>query len=119
LDSLTIVEQDAGRVEGMRGAVERGSVFAEATNICRDMANEPANYMTPTDMAAEAQRIAAEAGLECEIYGPGWIREKGMGAFLGVAQGSVQEPRLIVLRYQGGGSEPPLALVGKGITFDT
>ena len=63
--------------------------------------------------------MADETGLECEIYGPDWMREKGMGGVLGVAAGSVQEPRFIVLRYNGAGDASPVALVGKGITFDT
>jgi leucyl aminopeptidase len=70
-------------------------------------------------MADRAQGLAADTGLECEIYGPDWMREKGMGGVLGVAAGSSQEPRFIVLRYNGGGDAKPLALVGKGITFDT
>jgi len=118
-DQLTLVERDGSRLETMRRAVERGLIMAEAANACRDMANEPGNYMTPTDMAAEAERIAAESGLACETYGPDWIKSKHMGSFLGVAAGSVQEPRFIVLRYQGAGDAAPLALVGKGITFDT
>lgn len=119
LESLAIVERDAAKVDAMQRAVERGRILAEAANICRDMANEPGNYMTPTDMANKAEELARDAGIECEVYGPDWIREKGMGAFLGVAVGSVQEPRFIVLRYKGAGEEKPLALIGKGITFDT
>jgi leucyl aminopeptidase len=57
--------------------------------------------------------------MECEVKGPDWMREKRMGGLLGVAAGSVQEPRFIVLRYNGAGDEKPIALVGKGITFDT
>jgi leucyl aminopeptidase len=119
IESLTIVEHDGARVNAMEGAVERGRILAQATNLCRDMANEPGNYMTPTDMAKQAEQLAQEAGLECEVYGPDWMRDKGMGALLGVAAGSVQEPRFIVLRYKGAGDEKPLALIGKGITFDT
>jgi leucyl aminopeptidase len=118
-DELTIVERDSSHLASMQRGAKRGAILAAATNACRDMANEPANYMTPSDMAAEAQRIAAESGLECKVYGPDWIKEKGMGSFLGVAAGSVQEPRFIVLRYNGNAAQAPLALVGKGITFDT
>ena len=93
--------------------------MADAANFCRDLANEPSNYLTPTEMADRAKALAADTGLECEVYGPDWMREKGMGGVLGVAAGSAQEPRFIVLRYNGGGDAKPLALVGKGITFDT
>jgi leucyl aminopeptidase len=120
LETLTIVEHDGARIAALVRGVERGRVLAEATNACRDLANEPANYLTPTALATEAERLAREAGVQCEVYGPDWLREQRMGGVLGVAAGSVQEPRFIVMRYNGGGAgSPALALVGKGITFDT
>jgi leucyl aminopeptidase len=121
LESLTIIENDASKVEALKQGVERGKILAEAANLARDMANEPANYLTPTEMAEQARRMAERIpGLECEVYGPGWMQEKRMGGLLGVAAGSVQEPRFIVLRYNGGAADAkPIALVGKGITFDT
>lgn len=119
LEGLQIIELDGDKVDAMRVGLERGQILADATNLCRDLANQPSNYLTPTDFADQAEVLARETGLECEIYGPGWMKEKGMGGLLGVAAGSVEEPRFIVLRYNGGGDEQPLALVGKGITFDT
>ncbi len=119
VQSLTLVEHDAAKVESLERGVDRGRILAEAANFCRDLANEPSNYLTPTEMADRAKDLAADTGLECEIFGPGWMSEKGMGGVLGVAAGSSQEPRFIVLRYNGGGDAKPLALVGKGITFDT
>jgi leucyl aminopeptidase len=119
LETLSIVEFDGSKLSAIERGVERGRILAEATNICRDLANEPGNYLTPTDLANRAMDVARETGIECEVYGPDWLREKGMGGVLGVASGSVQEPRFIVMRYSGAGNEPPLALVGKGITFDT
>ncbi len=120
VESLTLVEHDPGKAAIIERGVERGRIMAEAANTARDMANEPANYLTPTDMGEQAQKVAAEAGIECEVYGPGWITERRMGGLLGVAAGSAQEPRFIVMRYNGAGSDaPPIALVGKGITFDT
>jgi leucyl aminopeptidase len=120
LESLTLVEHDSTKIVALERGVERGRIMAEAANTARDMANEPANYLTPADMGEKAKQVAADAGIECEVYGPGWIAERGMGGLLGVAAGSVQEPRFIVMRYNGaGGDAPPVALVGKGITFDT
>ena len=119
MESLTIVEHDASKVAALERGVERGRILAEQTNFSRDLANEPANYLTPTELADRAQKMASETGLECEIYGPDWMKQKGMGGVLGVAAGSAQEPRFIVLRYKGAGDEKPVALVGKGITFDT
>jgi leucyl aminopeptidase len=118
IQTITILGR--GREPALRSAVERGKVLAEATNFARDLGNEPPNVLTPTEFGARAQRMAEEVGLECEVYGPDWMREQGMGALLGVAQGSAEEPRFIVLRYRGRArGEPGLALVGKGITFDT
>ena len=119
LERLTIVEYDAAKLPALERGVERGRVLAEAANLCRDLANEPANYLTPAELARQAEKLAQEAGLECEVHGPEWMREKGMGALLGVAAGSVQEPRFIVLRYRGAGEAKPIGLVGKGITFDS
>jgi leucyl aminopeptidase len=118
IQTITILGR--GREPALRTAVERGRVLAEATNFARDLGNEPPNVLTPTEFGERAKRMAAEVGLECEVYGPDWMREQGMGALLGVAQGSAEEPRLIVLRYRGRPrGELGLALVGKGITFDT
>jgi leucyl aminopeptidase len=119
VESLTIVEHDNANLTAIQRGVDRGVILAEATNFCRDLANEPSNYLTPTEMADRAQAMADKTGLECEIHGPDWLREKGMGGVLGVAKGSEEEPRFIVLRYRGGGDSPPIGLVGKGITFDT
>ncbi len=115
---ITIIGR--GREPALRAAVERGQILANASNFARDLGNEPPNVLTPTEFADRARCMAERVGLECEIYGPDWMREQGMGALLGVAAGSVQEPRFIVLRYRGGNANTPgLALVGKGITFDT
>ncbi|MFC1981195.1 leucyl aminopeptidase [Chloroflexota bacterium] len=98
----------------------KGKVLAEATNLARDMVNEPANYMTPTHMAETAIRLAESYGLEISILEREQLAEMGMGALLGVAQGSRQPPKFIVLRYKGNDSdETDVALVGKGITFDS
>ncbi|HEX6544481.1 MAG TPA: leucyl aminopeptidase [Ktedonobacterales bacterium] len=118
IEAITILGR--GREPALRTAVERGKILAESTNFARDLGNEPPNVLTPTEFGERARRMAEEVGLECEIYGPDWMREQGMGALLGVAQGSAEEPRFIVLRYRGRPKgEPGLALVGKGITFDT
>jgi leucyl aminopeptidase len=101
--------------------MEQGRIIGEAQNFTRDLVNEPGNRMTPTILADRAQAMCDETGLQCEIYGPDKIKELKMGAFWSVAQGSDEEPRLIVMRY-----DPPrapkkrvLGLVGKGITFDS
>ena len=118
ITSLTILGR--GREPALRSAIERGQILAEATNFARDLGNEPPNILTPSELAERARRMAQDEGLECEIFGLEHMRALGMGALLGVASGSAQEPRLIILRYRGGpDSEPGPAFVGKGITFDS
>jgi leucyl aminopeptidase len=117
---LTLVEADASRVEAVRLGAERGHVSAEATTWARDLANEPANFMTPSELAERARQVAQELGLEYEVLERKDMEEMGMEAFLGVAQGSQQPPKLIILRYRGAAPEAKtLGLVGKGITFDS
>ncbi|HLY31216.1 MAG TPA: leucyl aminopeptidase [Ktedonobacterales bacterium] len=118
LTTITIIGR--GREPALRAAVARGRIIAEGANFARDLGNEPPNILTPTELAERARRMAQEVGLECDIYGPDWMRQQGMGALLGVNQGSAQEPRFIVLRYHGGtDATPGLGLLGKGITFDS
>jgi leucyl aminopeptidase len=102
-------------------AVSRGQVLAESQNFTRALANEPANLMTPLKMAAAARQMAEEQGLACEVLERGELERLGMGALLGVAQGSAEPPVLIVIRYrlQTAASQAHLGLVGKGVTFDT
>ena len=117
---LSIVEHDGGKVAGMAAAAERGRVLAEATNLARDLANEPANNLNPTDLAARAADVAAAPNLELEVMEEAEMEERGMGALLSVARGSVQPAKLVRISYKGrGGDGYDLALVGKGITFDT
>jgi leucyl aminopeptidase len=101
-------------------AITRGRILAEATNWARDMVNEPANYMTPSQMAEAARQLARSYGLKVEVLEREQMSAAGMGALLGVAQGSQQPPKFIILSYKGSHSdEVNVALVGKGITFDS
>ena len=102
-------------------AIRRASALAEATNFARDLVNEPPNVLTPTELAHRASAMAKEFGLECQILDRPQMQELGMGGLLGVAQGSAEPPKFIILRYHGdpNGSNKGMALVGKGITFDT
>lgn len=102
-------------------ALEEGRLLAESVNFARDMVNEPAITMTPVALADCARQVAREAGLTAKILGPREIARLRMGMFLGVAQGSIQEPRLIHLEYKPAGKAKgdSLAFVGKAITFDS
>jgi len=120
LKRLTIVVADKSKLSTLQPGSDRGRVLAEATKLARDMVNEPANYMTPSNMAETATSLAKSYGLELEVLEREQMRKLGMGALLGVTQGSRQPPKFIVLRYKGGASaQVDLALVGKGITFDS
>ncbi len=120
LDSLTIVEHDPAKVEPLQAGVDRGIVLAEAACLARDLANEPANHLTPTEFANRAAEAARGAGVECTVYDRAWMEQQGMGSLLSVANGSVQPPKFMVLRYAGApDSSETIALVGKGITFDS
>ncbi len=120
IKELTIVEADEAKLPNLEQGCHKGRVLAEATNLARDMVNEPANFMTPSHMAEMAAKLAETHQLELSVLEREQMLELGMGGLLGVAQGSRQPPKFIVLRYKGRDSdEVGLALVGKGITFDS
>ena len=121
MEELVIVERDTQRAAVIEEGVAIGRVMAEAATLARDMVNEPANVMTPTQMAEVAQQVAQAEGLELTVLEKSQMQDMGMGALLGVAQGSHQPPKLIVLKYTGDPDSPAnnLGLIGKGITFDT
>ncbi len=118
---LTVAELDGERARAIGEGIERGEAMADATMIARNMVNEPANVMTPTAMAETARRVAEEHGLGFEVLENAHMKEMGMGAFIGVAQGSEEPAKLIILTYEGDvdHSNNNLGLIGKGITFDT
>ena len=120
IKQFTIVDADETRLPGLKQGYNLGKTLAEATNQARDMVNEPANHMTPSRMAETAERLAESYGLELNILEREQMQELGMGALLGVAQGSLEPPKFIILHYKGSDSaEVDMALVGKGITFDS
>jgi leucyl aminopeptidase len=119
--SAAIQELELVAAQDVGEAVAEAALVAEAQNAARDLQNLPPNELTPTRLGEHAMRRAAEIdGLEAEALGPDEIAKLRMGGLAAVAQGSEQEPRLIVMRYDGsGGSGELLGLVGKAITFDT
>jgi leucyl aminopeptidase len=120
ISSLTILESSVQRAGAADSGARRGVVIGDATNFARHLANAPGNILTPEKLAAEAARAASEAGFSIEVLDPNHMAALGMGALLGVAQGSAQPPMTIVMTYQGRGGEGyDVALIGKGVTFDT
>lgn len=120
VQKFTFVEEDNQRLKEIRKGLHLGQILGEATNLARDLGNYPSNYVTPTRLAEIAQGIADEMGFQCEVLEKSQMEALGMGALLGVARGSQEPPKLIILKYQGEASDSrPIALVGKTITFDS
>src|SRR3954464_3214847 len=118
---ITVVAP-AGADQGkLQNALTQGRVIGESQNFTRELVNEPSNKLTPTMLGDRTKKMCDPVGLKCELMGPEKIKEMKMGAFWSVSQGSDEEPRLIVMRYDppGAPEKPVLGLVGKGITFDT
>jgi leucyl aminopeptidase len=120
IEEMLIVVREKEEVPILEAAIGNGKLVASATNFARDMVNEPANYMTPTQMTEAAKEIASKYNLEFKVFDREDMEAMGMGALLGVAKGSNQPPKLITLSYKGDKrSEKTLGLLGKGITFDS
>ncbi|MGL5615885.1 MAG: leucyl aminopeptidase [Sarcina sp.] len=104
-----------------KDVVSESTYLAKATNVARDLVNEPANIMVPSKLAEEAVNLGKSHGFEVEVKSVKEIEELGMESFLSVAKGSDNEPKLIVMRHMGDpeNKDKRLALVGKGLTFDT
>jgi leucyl aminopeptidase len=92
--------------------------IAQGVFVTRDLVSEPANVLTPAEMATRIEKLAG-LGLDIEVFGQSELEALGFGSLLGVSQGSVQPPRMVVMRWNGGGEEKPVAFIGKGVTFDT
>ncbi|MFC1931005.1 leucyl aminopeptidase [Chloroflexota bacterium] len=119
IKQLLIISNNEAKSQLANGS-RTGKIIAGATNLARDMVNEPANYMTPGDMAKIAMKLADDYGLEVSVLEQEQMRELGMRALLGVAQGSRQPPKLIILHYKGAdAAEADISLAGKGVTFDS
>jgi leucyl aminopeptidase len=100
--------------------IKEGKALSSGVSFAKDLGNLPPNVCTPTYLAEQALAMVKSHGLKVEVLERDELHQLGMGSFLGVAQGSVQPPKLIVLQHlKGASSDKPVVLVGKGITFDT
>ena len=123
LTKLSVLTADAAKA---RAAWERNKAVAEGVFLTRDLVSEPPNVLNPAEMAERCKKLTS-LGLKVEVLGPKEMQKLGFGALLGVAQGSVNEPRMVVMQWNGAGGnggkgkakEKPVAFVGKGVTFDT
>ena len=105
---------------GTEDDVRAGQIMGDSVNLTRRLVNEPASEIYPISFATACETLASETGLEIEVWDQKRLEQERCGALLGVSQGSAQPPRLVILKHQGGKKEDaPLALVGKGVTFDS
>jgi leucyl aminopeptidase len=120
LKRMTLVVSDAGSLAKVREGVRVGQIAGEAATFVRDLCNHPANVVTPTYIANQARKIAKESHVRCTVLDRPQMQRLGMGALLGVAQGSSEPPKFVILEYHGGRpAERPVVLVGKTVTFDS
>ena len=121
LKTVTVVVAGATERAAAQRGLRRGQAIAESVCWARDMVNRPSNRLTPTAMAQEARAAARRFRFRCKVLDPAAQRRLGMNAILGVARGSREPSRFIVLEYRGrgGDSKRPLVFLGKGITFDS
>lgn len=116
LEKLTVVTDDEKQAtEG----IERGLVLARIAGLARDLANTPPRHLSAEKFGEIAQKLAPEFGLEVEVYDRAQIMELGLGGLLGVNAGSTEEPRMIKVMYRPENAKGHLALVGKGIMYDS
>jgi leucyl aminopeptidase len=122
IEEFTVVVPSGADKKSVEAAFREGVILGEAQNFARSLVNEPGNVLTPTVLGERAAAMCKERGLPCEVHSTAKLKELKMGAFLAVAQGSEEPPAMIVMRYEPANAAkdgPVLALVGKGITFDT
>jgi leucyl aminopeptidase len=120
LKSMSILTNDEDEAEEMRSGADVGRIVAEAENLARELASMPGNLATPSHLADVARSIAEEGGMEITVFDRAAMKKEGFGGMLAVAAGSDEEPQFIVLEYRGGDEDArPVALVGKGVTFDS
>ena len=123
LKSLDLFPPDAAQAGALRAGARVGAIVAESTNFARDLSNEPGSVHTPAWLAQQARKLGREVGLRVRIFDQRELERRRMGGILAVGRGSANPPRMIVLEHNAPARGRPrrrtVALVGKGITFDT
>ena len=124
IDELILLAAAPGSETALAEGVERGRIIGDAVNFARELSNEPSSALTPSELAERARETADRFGLDIDVLDEARMKELGMGALLGVARGSDEPAKLIVLRYPPSEAEQfqsdgSIAIVGKGITFDS
>ncbi|QWV98903.1 leucyl aminopeptidase [Geomonas nitrogeniifigens] len=116
-DTMTVLLSPDQEAAG-RQALERAQIIGDGVMLARDLVSHPGNVVTPAYLAQAARELAERNALDCRVYELGELEQMGMNALVGVGKGAAIPPRLIVLQYHGGKGRP-VALIGKGITFDS
>lgn len=119
IKELILVEKNKTKFQKLQKGVAKGIKIAQAMNFARDLSNEPAQEVTPEKLADTAKKIKGGKDLQVKVYEKKEIEKMGMGAFLAVGKGSSQPPKFIHIKYTPAKPEKKIALVGKGITFDS
>jgi leucyl aminopeptidase len=120
ITSVTLLSGKRGDEAKVKSGVKKGMILAKSACFARDLINLPGNVATPTYLAEQAKKVASKLNIKCSILGPGAINRLKMGGLAGVAKGSNEPPRFIILEWmKGPKSQKPIVLVGKGLTFDT
>ncbi|MFQ5716603.1 MAG: leucyl aminopeptidase [Nitrospinales bacterium] len=117
---IILLSSGAEKLAPMQKAIQRARKLAQAVWTARDLALHPSNTATPGFLANTAREMGRKHGFACKTLGLGEMKKLGMGAFLGVARGTDEPPKFIIMEYFGAAKkQPPVVIVGKGVTFDT
>jgi leucyl aminopeptidase len=119
ISEMVLLGEKDEEINLIRDGLRTGEIISEAVCMARDLVNGPSNQVTPTVLAEKAQQIAKEPGMEIQVFEVSQAEAMGMGAFVAVAKGSQEPGKFIVLEYNKGKGLETIALVGKGITFDS
>jgi leucyl aminopeptidase len=119
IEEVTLLGETADEIKSIQDGLRTGKIISESVNMARDLVNGPSNKITPTLLAEKAQQIAKDQGLEVQVFEVSQAETLGMGAFVAVARGSQESAKFIVLEYNKDKGFDTIALVGKGITFDS
>ncbi len=121
VEKIIIVESDPSKIDAINTGITNGTAYSQAEILARDLVNEPANKLSPADLASVAEQVAKDNGLTCTVLEEADVTKLGMGAYVGVSQGGSRPLKFIHMTYEGdvGNSENNLWLIGKGITFDS
>ncbi len=119
VEEIVLLGEDEQEVRRIEQGLSRGKIISEAVCLARDLVNGPGNQVTPTLLAEKARQVAKDHSMEIHVMEVSEAEAMGMGAFAGVARGSQEPGKFIVLEYNKGKGFDTIALVGKGITFDS